>query len=290
MVTAALWLLREQLHLTVLAWLRYHLGSISSSGTEGIHGRTFQRWSWDLKSHDEGNFEFALHPLTLQSLFTRVDKKGHCYVHQFYLSFKYLEKKLCCHGDINEYISSYMLEPPRFSCRKLACRHAQSSHTIWEKSYPPRNLTFNPFLFSIDINTATREPDTSIIIWAAGWGLAHVKDSSRSLSGWVVKMDRLVHLLKQDSNQYPHEPQLKRLWHRLSLHCTKPFGYLRAVVLIQVLKQGVIPSGRQTEIKWNWKWSCTAILWDLRKGIAMSSWGGTTGKGQEWAPVNSTHI
>lgn len=44
-------------------------------------------------------------------------------------------------------------------------------------------MTFNPFLFSIDINTATREPDTSTTVWAAGWGLAHVKDSSRSLAG-----------------------------------------------------------------------------------------------------------
>lgn len=160
--------------------------------------------------------------------------------------------------------------------------------TCPEQSYYLRkSVTFNLFLFCIDINTATKEPDTSTTVWAAGWGLAHVKDSSRSLSGWDVRMDRLVHLLKQDSNQYPHEPQLKRLcWHGISLHCTKPFRHLlKGCLLIQVLRQGVIPSGRQAEIEWNWKWSCTVILWDLRKGIAMSSWGGKIGKdrsGHQW--------
>lgn len=154
-------------------------------------------------------------------------------------------------------------------------------------------MIFNPFLFSIDINTATREPDTSTTVWAAGWAWLMLRIWAEAYLGELWGWTGLVHPLKQDSNWYPHKPQLKRLcWHRISFHCTKPFRHLlEGCVLIQVLRQGVIPSGRQAEKEWNWKWSCTVILWDLRKGIAMSSWGSRIGKdrsGHQWIIAHIT--
>lgn len=113
------------------------------------------------------------------------------YISYICLSFKYLENKLCCHGDINEYISSNILEPPRFCCGKLACRHVQSSHTIWGNHTYLEIYDIQPIPVLYRHKHCNQGAWYLTTVWAAGWGLAHVKDSSRSLAGWVVRMDRL---------------------------------------------------------------------------------------------------